>query len=182
MNHTDPSSQFTSFEDRVLPLRSRKDLVFEKQSYLGQICWMVKDPISLHYFRFSEQEYFLYRQIEQNTSLSKIKDNFENSYSPAKLTVGQVQQFLSMLYQSSLVTCERANHADKLFDRNKSKTRQQRFTKLFSFFIHSDSIIRSGTYVKLLLPLCALDVFVSYSTVNAICHFVCWFMDLSPVR
>ena len=47
---------FRSSTTRPVGLRRRGDLVATRQSYQGQIWWVVKDPISLGYFRFRPEE------------------------------------------------------------------------------------------------------------------------------
>ena len=40
-------------------LRVRGDLSITPQKYEGKTYYVVKDPVSLRYYRFKEQEYFL---------------------------------------------------------------------------------------------------------------------------
>src|SRR5437899_9434001 len=40
-------------------LRMRKDLAIAPQKYEGRTYYVVKDPVSMRYYRFKEQEHFL---------------------------------------------------------------------------------------------------------------------------
>jgi putative peptide zinc metalloprotease protein len=61
-------------------LRRRGDLVTNRQVYQGQAWWVVKDPISLHYFRFRPEEYWLLDMLDGQTSLDVLKDQFEAKF------------------------------------------------------------------------------------------------------
>ena len=47
---------FRSSTTRAVGLRKRGDLHVNRQVYQGQAWFVVKDPISLHYFRFRPEE------------------------------------------------------------------------------------------------------------------------------
>ena len=55
---------FRSSTTRGVTLRRRGDLVVNRQVYQGQAWWVVKDPISLHYFRFRPEEYALLDMLD----------------------------------------------------------------------------------------------------------------------
>ena len=48
------ADSLVSSSARALPMRMRPDLSARQQRYLGQVYWVVKEPVGLHYFRFQE--------------------------------------------------------------------------------------------------------------------------------
>jgi hypothetical protein len=55
---------FRSSTTRPVGLRRRGDLVTNRQVHQGQAWWVVKDPISLSYFRFRPEEYALLDMLD----------------------------------------------------------------------------------------------------------------------
>ena len=55
---------FRSSTTRAVGLRKRGDLHVNRQLYQGQAWFVVKDPISLHYFRFRPEEYALLEMLD----------------------------------------------------------------------------------------------------------------------
>ena len=47
-------------------LRVRSDLAISPQRYEGRTYYVIKDPVSLRYYRFKEQEYFLLKLMDGN--------------------------------------------------------------------------------------------------------------------
>ena len=79
---------------RKLSVRQRADLTAQKQYYLGEACYVVKDPVGLNYFRFQEEEYAILQMLDGKTSLDEIKDRFEADFPPQKITLEELQQFV----------------------------------------------------------------------------------------
>ena len=64
--------QQTSFqitEDRIVGLRIRPDLSCDRQTQQGQVWWVIKDPLSLNYFRLRDEQYFVLKSLDAKTSL-----------------------------------------------------------------------------------------------------------------
>ena len=53
-----------SSASRPLNLRMRSDVTAQRQSYQGRDYWVVKDPISLKYYRFEEEEYAILNLLD----------------------------------------------------------------------------------------------------------------------
>ena len=65
---------FRSSITRPVGLRRRGDLVTNRQVHQGQAWWVVKDPISLSYFRFRPEEYALLDMLDGTVSLEQLKE------------------------------------------------------------------------------------------------------------
>ena len=96
-----PSNAFTSSTARKLPVRYRSDLTAERQHYLGQTYWILKDPIGARYFRFQEEEYALLKLFDGDHSLDEIKKKFEKEFSPQKISLYELQHLLRNVNKAS---------------------------------------------------------------------------------
>jgi len=124
------SNSFTSSTARKLLVRYRPDLTAERQNYLGQTYWILKDPIGSRYFRFQEEEYALLKLFDGNHSLDEIKKAFEKQYPPQKISLDELQHLLGQFHQSGLIIASTPHQGDELLKRNKKRKRQEWMQKL----------------------------------------------------
>ena len=87
---------------RELKMRARSDLQATKQVYQGEVCWVIKDPLALQYFRFQEEEFAILQMLDGESSLDDLAERFEEEFPPQTIRVEELQQFIGMLHRSSL--------------------------------------------------------------------------------
>ncbi len=92
----------------------RPDLTAAQHRYLGQVYWVVKEPIGLKYFRFQEEEYAILQMLDGETSLDEIKVEFERRFPPQKITVEELGHFVGMLHKSGLVIANVSGQGQQL--------------------------------------------------------------------
>ncbi|HTN76456.1 MAG TPA: hypothetical protein VL096_14455, partial [Pirellulaceae bacterium] len=63
------AASLISSASRPLLLRMRPDLDAHEQVYEGRRYWVVKDPLTLRYFRFQEEEFALLSLLDGQASL-----------------------------------------------------------------------------------------------------------------
>ena len=102
------NDSLVSSSARMLHVRMRPDLIALQQRYQGQIYWVVKEPVGLHYFRFQEEEFAILQMLDGQTSLDEIKIEFENRFPPQKITVEELGHFVGMLHRQRTGDRERA--------------------------------------------------------------------------
>jgi putative peptide zinc metalloprotease protein len=112
---------FRSSTTRSVGLRKRGDLQVNRQVYQGQAWFVVKDPISLHYFRFRPEEYALLEMLDGQASLESLKDRFEAEFPPRRITVEELARFVSTLHRSGLVIGDRPGQGPQLFERRRQR-------------------------------------------------------------
>jgi putative peptide zinc metalloprotease protein len=115
------ADSLVSSSARVLPMRMRPDLLARQQRYLGQMYWVVKEPVGLHYFRFQEEEYAILQMLDGQTSLDEIKIEFERRFPPEKITVEELGHFVGMLHRNGLVIANVAGQGEQLLKRRGEK-------------------------------------------------------------
>ena len=78
-------------------IRTRPDLHIALQKYEGRTYYVVKDPVSLRYYRFTEQEHFLLGLMDGSHTLDEAQKEFEKHFRPERLTLEDLEQFAQQL-------------------------------------------------------------------------------------
>src|SRR5437764_5096773 len=106
-------------------LRVRPDLNIAPQRYEGRTYYVVKDPVSLRYYRFKEQEHFLIRMMDGKATLDDAQKEFEKRFRPDRLTLEDLEQFGQQLLTAGLAQNESPQAGKQLFDRRKKRRRSE---------------------------------------------------------
>ena len=106
-------------------LRVRADLAITPQKYEGKTYYVVKDPVSLRYYRFKEQEYFLINTMNGKHTLDEAQKAFEKRFRPDRLTLEDLEHFGQQLLNAGLAQNESPNAGKQLFDRRKKRRRTE---------------------------------------------------------
>src|SRR5215475_12389673 len=106
-------------------LRIRGDLGIAPQKYEGRTYYVVKDPVSLRYYRFKEQEHFLIRMMDGTHTLDDAQKAFEKRFRPDRLTLEDLEQFGQQLLKAGLAQNESPQAGKQLYDRRKERRRSE---------------------------------------------------------
>lgn len=117
--------QGQSAETRILPLMRRADLESRSVHFGGTRFVHIKDPISLRYFQLKPEEHAVLQMLDGTVSLREIRRRFEEQFAPLRLSMPQLQSFLSMMHGLNLVVSDSAGQAEVMAERQRS-ARQQR--------------------------------------------------------
>src|SRR4026208_1571291 len=93
----DPTFIPTAERRKQVKLRTRSDLVITDQRYEGRLCRVVKDPVSLKYYRFNAQEYYVFERLNGQFTLEEIRKEFEKRFAPDRLTLEDLEGFARQL-------------------------------------------------------------------------------------
>jgi putative peptide zinc metalloprotease protein len=116
-------------------LRRRSDLAVVPQKYEGRTYYVVKDPVSLRYYRFKEQEHFLLMLMDGTVTLDEAQRAFEDRFRPERLRLEDLEQFGQQLLQMGLVQNE-SPQAGKLLYENRNKRRRQEMMQTFTNILY----------------------------------------------
>ena len=116
-----PQSLMASSSSRPLPLRVRADLTSARRSWQGRMYWVVKDPITLKYYRFEEEEYRLLMMLDGKICPDEIRQNFEYQFAPQKISMRELHQLIGMLYRSSLLVSDATAQGNELLRRSEER-------------------------------------------------------------
>lgn len=126
---TSPNSLVSS-SSRALKLRMRGDLCTERQYYQGELFFVVKDPVSLKYYRFHEEEFALLEMLDGRRSLDEIRRQFQRRFAPQKMSLEELTAFVGSLHEGGLVVSDAPGQAERLLQRRRENTRRQRLGAL----------------------------------------------------
>src|SRR5262249_2003723 len=126
----DPTFIPTAERRKQVKLRTRADLVITEQRYEGRLCHVVKDPVSLKYYRFNTQEYFVFERLNGGETLEDIRKDFEKRFAPDRLTLEDLESFARQLVTAGLVQHESPNAAKELFDKRRKQRRTKRLATI----------------------------------------------------
>ena len=124
------ADSLVSSSARRLGVRARPDLSIKRHRYHGRSYWVVKEPVSLSYFRFQEEEFAILQMLDGHTSLDEIKDRFEAEFPPQKITVEELQQFIVTLHRRGLVIADTPGQGSQLKKRRDERWWQEFWGKL----------------------------------------------------
>jgi putative peptide zinc metalloprotease protein len=99
---------------RPLPLAMRADLIVQRQRWQGRNYWTIKDPLTLRYYRFEEEEFAILSMLDGQTSSEAIREQFEEQFAPQRITGSQVQHLLAMLHRSNLLVSSAPGQGEQL--------------------------------------------------------------------
>src|SRR5437763_525613 len=106
-------------------LRLRGDLSIAPQKYEGRTYYVVKDPVSLRYYRFKEQEHFLIKLMDGGHTLDQAQKEYEKRFRPERLTLEDLEGFGQQLLTAGLAQNESPQAGKQLFDRRKKRRRSE---------------------------------------------------------
>lgn len=106
-------------------IRIRRDLDIAPQKYEGKTYYVVKDPVSLRYYRFKEQERFLIGLMNGTSTLDDAQKQFEQRFRPERLTLEDLESFAQQLLTAGLAQNESPQAGKQLFDRRKKRKRSE---------------------------------------------------------
>ncbi|HVS39603.1 MAG TPA: site-2 protease family protein, partial [Gemmataceae bacterium] len=110
---------------KQLKLRLRRDLSIEPHKYEGRTYFVIKDPISLRYYRLKENEHFLLQFMDGTHTLEDAQKAYEARYRPDRLKLEDVEGFAQQLINGGLAQNDSPRAGKQLYDQRKKKRRQE---------------------------------------------------------
>jgi putative peptide zinc metalloprotease protein len=89
METTAPASDLE--RRKSVRVRLRRDLAIEAQKYEGRTFHVVKDPVSLRYYRLKDNEYFLLQYLDGKHTLEDAQKEYEIRYRPDRLKLEDLE-------------------------------------------------------------------------------------------
>src|SRR5262249_45006268 len=87
--------------------------------------YVVKDPVSLRYYRFEEQEHFIIQKMNGTSTLDETQKAFEKQFRPKRLTLEDLESFAQQLLTAGLAHNESPKAGTQLFERRKKRKRNE---------------------------------------------------------
>jgi len=119
------SATFISNTARPIALRMRRDLIVRRQRWQGREYWTVKDPLTLKYYRFENEEFAILSMLDGQTSSDCVRERFERDFAPQRISAPQLQHLLTMLHRSNLLIADAAGQGSELLKRDRQRQRRE---------------------------------------------------------
>jgi putative peptide zinc metalloprotease protein len=133
-------------------LRLRSDLDIAPHRYEGRTYWIVKDPVSLRYYRFKEQEHFLLQLMDGTRTLDETQKEFEKRFRPERLPLEDLERFAQQLLTVGLAHNESPQAGKQLFDRRKKRLRREWAAALTNILYIKIPVIDPDRLLTRMLP------------------------------
>jgi putative peptide zinc metalloprotease protein len=147
-------------------LKLRGDLSRTVQKYEGRTYYVYKDPVTLRYYRFKEQEDFLLGFMDGKHTLDESQQEYEKRFRPERLTLEDLEGFAQQLLTAGLVQNESPRAGHQLIDRRKKRKRRELMQMLTNVLYIRIPLFDPDVLLKKMLPYCGF-------------FFSIWFFALS---
>jgi putative peptide zinc metalloprotease protein len=110
---------------KQLKIRLRADLAIEAQKYEGRTYYVVKDPVSLRYYRLKDNEHFLLQFLDGKRTLEDAQKQYEKRYRPDRLKLEDLEGFAQQLLTAGLAQSESPRAGKQLYERRNKRKRTE---------------------------------------------------------
>ena len=121
-----------SADDRPLKVFSRNDLVVSDSSFQSEPCKIIKDPISLKYFRLLLPEYEVLTMLNGDHSISQIRDRLQEMFPEKEIRTSDINSLISSFHRSSLTYSLAEGQATPILKRAQKESNQKKLQLLSS--------------------------------------------------
>lgn len=110
----------------TLRLRLRPDLAIGATQHGSKNTWTVKDPVTMRYFTFSVEEFWILRSLDGNQQLEDLRTEFERRFPPQRMTTTHLVKFISELHSNGLLLSDDEGQGKALLEKRAKDTFQER--------------------------------------------------------
>ena len=112
---------------------TRQDLLISPQLYLGRTVYVIKDPVSLSYFRVEPAEHFLFHQLDGRASAQELAERVNARFGENPTDPEGVLRFMRMLQGAGLLQGRTTTHGQMLRQMRNSRKRRLRIATWSNF-------------------------------------------------
>src|SRR5439155_22174111 len=91
----------------------------------GRTYYVVKDPVSLRYYRLKDNEQFLLQFLDGKRTLEEGQKAYEKRYRPDRLKLEDLESFAQQLLQAGLAQSESPRAGKQLYERRNKRKRTE---------------------------------------------------------
>jgi putative peptide zinc metalloprotease protein len=117
MQHSGSQLEQRPSSQRPVPLVARADLVIERMSAAESTYAVVKDPLSLRYFRLQPEQHAVLTWLDGETSVVDLRDRLQAEFPGAPVSVRDVQALVADLHEKALLISSRFDQGAVLIHR-----------------------------------------------------------------
>lgn len=135
-----------------IPVKVRQDLRVESQIVDGESVYVVKDPMSLNYFRLREIEHFLFRRLDGMHLIDDLRNEVNAAFHHLHITDEEIAAFINQLRNINFLEKFGPNAGAALFQRKKVKQKAKLKQTLMSFLFIKIPIVDPNRFFKTVYP------------------------------
>ena len=135
-------------EHQFLP-KVRRELVAYSQVYDGQPYWVIKDPVSLRYYRFNREEYFIIDQLRNDITLADLKAAHREEFRTDCLNNAEIAQFVRILTSKGVISISTPDRDEVLYVSSRKK-----------WWLKTKAMFQNFLFIK--IPVFDPDKFLGY--------------------
>lgn len=105
-------------------VRARPNLRIAAQSCGAQTIYVIKDPITMRYFRLDEKQRFLLGLMDGAHTLAEMQTEYERKFRPDRLSFDELEHFVAELLEGGLVQSASPAASRLMVERAKKQSRQ----------------------------------------------------------
>lgn len=154
--------------ERPIGLRTRPDLVVQKSMFQGEVCWVIKDPLAMKYFRLREPEYRILERLSGPVSYHELKVQLNRAFPELNTRLETVWQLVSSLHQNGLLISNASGQAWPLEKKHRREARRKALQLLSSLVAVRFPGWDPERFLSWLYPKCSF-FFTGWFTAIAIC-------------
>jgi len=114
-----------SSADLWIGMRTRPDLIVQEVILQGQQSWVVKDPLSMKFYRLQEAEYVVFEALREKTNYRTLKQILDRRFPEASTRLGMIQQLVIQMQRMGLLISDSTGLAGALQrDRHREEHRK----------------------------------------------------------
>jgi putative peptide zinc metalloprotease protein len=148
---TAPSCQHKA-PGKGMPIKVRQDIQVERQIYDGDPYYVVKDPITLKYFRMKEIEYFIFTLLDGARNVQDIQAEIEQHFSGLKVSEDQIKEFIMSVRSLNFLEDFGPGANKLLFQRSGFKRKARIKQTLMSFLFFKIPLVDPDRFLKKMHP------------------------------
>lgn len=133
-------------------IKVRRDIQVERQIYDGDPYYVLKDPISLKYFRVKELEYFIFKHLDGFYSIEDIQAAIKEEFSGLSVSEDQIKEFILSLKVMNFLESFGPKAGKILYKRAGLKKKQKLKQTLMSFFFIKVPLVDPDRFFKKVYP------------------------------
>ena len=123
----DSQTDRPSSDPPVPVVHLRGDLIIRKQHAGGEPNWVIKDPVTMRYFSFDDDEYMLLRMLDGASNLERVRQQYEAARPEKTLSPPQLREFVAELVQHELLEINGPAQGERLLGKGRQRRRVERF-------------------------------------------------------
>ncbi|MFK7738385.1 MAG: biotin/lipoyl-binding protein [Pirellulaceae bacterium] len=111
--------------DRWIEMRTRPDLIVQDVILQSNQCWVVKDPVSMKFYRLQQAEYLIFEALRDNISYSQLKELLSRRFPEQKVSTNSIQQLIIQMQRMGLLVSDSPGQAISL-QKERSQERRRK--------------------------------------------------------